>query len=138
MKQENIEDSQAPLHEGTGRHKGRGQRREDNLLVINFFLQEMGLKIMSNTNIKKPRVCPTTPLTTLLRGRGISISRPMLTFAQPHKLYNSKHLTAFSSYMGGLVFHVKAFLDSSQEAALAISANGGGRGFPVPKPVVLV
>ncbi|NXT61533.1 A2ML1 protein, partial [Chaetops frenatus] len=39
---------------------------EDNLLVINFFLQEMGLKIMSNTNIKKPRVCPATPLTTML------------------------------------------------------------------------
>ncbi|NXL48261.1 A2ML1 protein, partial [Podilymbus podiceps] len=32
-----------------------------------IFLQEMGLKIMSNTNIKKPRVCPTTPSTTLLQ-----------------------------------------------------------------------
>ncbi|XP_032907180.1 alpha-2-macroglobulin-like protein 1 isoform X2 [Catharus ustulatus] len=53
--------------------------------------REMGLKIMSNTNIKKPRVCPTTPLTTMLRGTGMSISRPMLTFAQPHKVYN-KHL----------------------------------------------
>ncbi|NWZ38375.1 A2ML1 protein, partial [Brachypodius atriceps] len=42
----------------------------ENLLVINFFLQEMGLKIMSNTNIKKPRVCPTTPLTSLLRRTG--------------------------------------------------------------------
>ncbi|NXP90694.1 A2ML1 protein, partial [Passerina amoena] len=51
-------------------------RREDNLLVINFFLQEMGLKIMSNTNIKKPRVCPTTPLTTMLRGRGMSLLFP--------------------------------------------------------------
>ncbi|NXA60568.1 A2ML1 protein, partial [Mohoua ochrocephala] len=40
------------------------RRGEDNLLVINVFLQEMGLKIMSNTNIKKPRVCPTSPLTT--------------------------------------------------------------------------
>ncbi|NXM13270.1 A2ML1 protein, partial [Ploceus nigricollis] len=68
-------------------------RGEDNLLVINFFLQEMGLKIMSNTNIKKPRICPTTPLTTMLRDRGMSISRPMLTFAQPHKVYN-KHLTS--------------------------------------------
>ncbi|NWZ78278.1 A2ML1 protein, partial [Poecile atricapillus] len=38
-------------------------RGENNLLVINLFLQEMGLKIMSNTNIKKPRVCPATPLT---------------------------------------------------------------------------
>ncbi|XP_077030243.1 alpha-2-macroglobulin-like protein 1 [Agelaius phoeniceus] len=55
--------------------------------------REMGLKIMSNTNIKKPRVCQTTPLTTMLRGKGIFISRPMLTFAQPHKLYN-KHLTS--------------------------------------------
>ncbi|NXG74960.1 A2ML1 protein, partial [Baryphthengus martii] len=32
-----------------------------------FFLQEMGLKIMSNTDIRKPRVCPTTPSTTLLK-----------------------------------------------------------------------
>ncbi|NWW91819.1 A2ML1 protein, partial [Rhynochetos jubatus] len=41
-------------------------RGEDKLLVHQsfFFLQEMGLKIMSNTNIRKPRVCPTTPLTT--------------------------------------------------------------------------
>ncbi|RMC07527.1 hypothetical protein DUI87_17001 [Hirundo rustica rustica] len=38
--------------------------------------REMGLKIMSNTNIKKPRVCPTTPLTTTLRGTGTFISRP--------------------------------------------------------------
>ncbi|NXH48819.1 A2ML1 protein, partial [Dicaeum eximium] len=51
-------------------------RGEDNLLVINFFLQEMGLKIMSNTNIKKPRVCPTTPLTTVLRGTGMSLLFP--------------------------------------------------------------
>ncbi|NXD41920.1 A2ML1 protein, partial [Copsychus sechellarum] len=48
----------------------------DNLLVINFFLQEMGLKIMSNTNIKKPRVCPTTPLTTKLRGTGMCLLFP--------------------------------------------------------------
>ncbi|NXH01757.1 A2ML1 protein, partial [Loxia leucoptera] len=51
-------------------------RREDNLLVINFFLQETGLKIMSNTNIKKPRVCPTTPLATMLRERGMSLLFP--------------------------------------------------------------
>ncbi|NXP58499.1 A2ML1 protein, partial [Chloropsis cyanopogon] len=51
-------------------------RGEDNLLVINFFLQEMGLKIMSNINIKKPRVCPTTQLTTMLRGRGMSLLFP--------------------------------------------------------------
>ncbi|NXM80360.1 A2ML1 protein, partial [Oenanthe oenanthe] len=52
------------------------RRGEENLLVINFFLQEMGLKIMSNTNIKKPRVCPTTPLTTKLRGTGMSLLFP--------------------------------------------------------------
>ncbi|NXQ59526.1 A2ML1 protein, partial [Anthoscopus minutus] len=49
---------------------------KDSLLVINFFLQEMGLKIMSNTNIKKPRVCPTTPLTTMLRGTGLPLLFP--------------------------------------------------------------
>lgn len=106
--------------------------------MTNFFLQEMGLKIMSNTNIKKPRVCPTTPLTTMLRGTGLYVFRPMLTFAQPHKVYNSKHLPAVSSYIGGLVFHVKAVLGLSQEAALAVSVNGGERGFPVPKPVVIM
>ncbi|NXW67201.1 A2ML1 protein, partial [Hirundo rustica] len=57
-------------------------RGEDNLLVFNFFLQEMGLKIMSNTNIKKPRVCPTTPLTTTLRGTGTSL------------LFSTEHLTS--------------------------------------------
>ncbi|NXY09522.1 A2ML1 protein, partial [Pteruthius melanotis] len=51
-------------------------REEGNLLVINVFLQEMGLKIMSNTNIKKPRVCPTTPLTTTLRRTGTSLLFP--------------------------------------------------------------
>lgn len=100
--------------------------------MINFFLQEMGLKIMSNTNIKKPRVCPTAPLTPVLREPGTFISRPMLTFAQPHKAYNSKHLPAVSSYMGGLVLHVKAVLGLSQDAAPAVSANGEERGFPVP------
>ncbi|NXO80718.1 A2ML1 protein, partial [Sitta europaea] len=50
--------------------------REDNLVVINFFLQEMGLKIMSNTNIKKPRVCPTNPLTTVLQGKGTPLLFP--------------------------------------------------------------
>ncbi|NXB46986.1 A2ML1 protein, partial [Leucopsar rothschildi] len=55
-----------------GRHKGG----EDNLLVIIFFLQEMGLKIMSNTNIKKPRVCPATLSTTKLRGTGMSLLFP--------------------------------------------------------------
>ncbi|NWV23096.1 A2ML1 protein, partial [Origma solitaria] len=46
---------------------------EDKLLVINFFLQEMGLKIMSNTNIKKPRACLTTPLTKMLWGTGMHL-----------------------------------------------------------------
>ncbi|NWX05020.1 A2ML1 protein, partial [Caloenas nicobarica] len=38
-------------------------------LCVSFFfpLQEMGLKIMSNTNIRKPRVCPTTSSTTMLQ-----------------------------------------------------------------------
>ncbi|XP_064500878.1 alpha-2-macroglobulin-like protein 1 [Pseudopipra pipra] len=55
--------------------------------------REMGLKIMSNTNIRKPRVCPTTSLTTKLQKTGVFISRPMLMFAQPRKAYN-KHLTS--------------------------------------------
>ncbi|NWV59687.1 A2ML1 protein, partial [Malurus elegans] len=75
--------------------RGRGQ---DNLLVINFFLQEMGLKIMSNTNIKKPRVCPTTPLGTMLRGTGIFISRPRLTFAQPQHLTSTYQPTTFPPF----------------------------------------
>ncbi|XP_051473048.1 alpha-2-macroglobulin-like protein 1 [Apus apus] len=54
--------------------------------------REMGLKIMSNTNIRKPRVCPTTPSTTMLREITMFTSRPMLMFAQPHKIYND-HLT---------------------------------------------
>ncbi|NWS92759.1 A2ML1 protein, partial [Toxostoma redivivum] len=57
-------------------------RGEDNLLLIIFFLQEMGLKIMSNTNIKKPRVCPATPLTAKLRGTGMSL------------LFQTEHLTS--------------------------------------------
>ncbi|XP_074728085.1 alpha-2-macroglobulin-like protein 1 [Strix uralensis] len=55
--------------------------------------REMGLKIMSNTNIRKPRVCPTTPSTTMLQETGLVTSRPMLMFAQPHKAYNTEHLT---------------------------------------------
>ncbi|KFO60042.1 Alpha-2-macroglobulin-like 1, partial [Corvus brachyrhynchos] len=74
-------------------------RGEDNLLVIIFFLQEMGLKIMSNTNIKKPRVCPTTALTTVLRETGTFISRPMLMFAQPHKVYNKHLISTFQPTM---------------------------------------
>ncbi|NWR52599.1 A2ML1 protein, partial [Regulus satrapa] len=63
-------------------------RGEDNLLMINFFLQEMGLKIMSNTNIKKPSICPTTPLTTMLRGTRMLISRPISL------LFPTEHLTS--------------------------------------------
>ncbi|XP_009320150.1 PREDICTED: alpha-2-macroglobulin-like protein 1 [Pygoscelis adeliae] len=55
--------------------------------------REMGLKIMSNTNIRKPRVCPTTPSTTMLQETAMFTSRPMLMFAQPHKAYNTEHLT---------------------------------------------
>uniref|UniRef100_A0A8B9NHY5 Alpha-2-macroglobulin bait region domain-containing protein n=1 Tax=Accipiter nisus TaxID=211598 RepID=A0A8B9NHY5_9AVES len=54
--------------------------------------REMGLKIMSNTNIRRPRVCPTTPLTTMLQETGVFTSRPLFMFAQPHKAYN-KHLS---------------------------------------------
>ncbi|NXW23021.1 A2ML1 protein, partial [Circaetus pectoralis] len=45
----------------------RGQASGASVL---FLLQEMGLKIMSNTNIRRPRVCPTTPLTTMLQETG--------------------------------------------------------------------
>ncbi|XP_010147954.1 PREDICTED: alpha-2-macroglobulin-like protein 1 [Eurypyga helias] len=55
--------------------------------------KEMGLKIMSNTNIRKPRVCPTTPLTTLPQETPMFTSRPMMLFAQPHKAHNTGHLT---------------------------------------------
>ncbi|XP_010225972.1 PREDICTED: alpha-2-macroglobulin-like protein 1 [Tinamus guttatus] len=50
--------------------------------------KEMGLKILSNTNIKKPRVCLTTQSTTMLKGTG-----PTLMFAQPYKAYKTGHLT---------------------------------------------
>ncbi|XP_074009222.1 alpha-2-macroglobulin-like protein 1 [Numenius arquata] len=56
--------------------------------------REMGLKIMSNTNIRKPTVCPTTPSTTMLQETAVFTSRPMLMFAQPHKEYNIEHLTS--------------------------------------------
>ncbi|XP_010075937.1 PREDICTED: alpha-2-macroglobulin-like protein 1 [Pterocles gutturalis] len=54
--------------------------------------REMGLKIMSNTNIRKPRVCPTTPSTTMLQETAMLTSKTMLMFAQPHT-YNTEHLT---------------------------------------------
>lgn len=50
--------------------------------------REMGLKIMSNTNIRKPRLCLTTQSTTMMQERGMFTSRPMLMFAQPHKESN--------------------------------------------------
>ncbi|NWZ47531.1 A2ML1 protein, partial [Haliaeetus albicilla] len=46
------------------------RRGEASGASVLFFLQEMGLKIMSNTNIRRPRVCPTTPLTTMLQETG--------------------------------------------------------------------
>ncbi|NXS07379.1 A2ML1 protein, partial [Neodrepanis coruscans] len=57
-----------PLHKGTGRHKIEGIEKKTNFWLFSsfFFLQEMGLKIMSNTNIRKPRVCPTVSLTMSL------------------------------------------------------------------------
>ncbi|NXS68243.1 A2ML1 protein, partial [Pandion haliaetus] len=45
-------------------------RRQASGASVLFFLQEMGLKIMSNTNIRRPRECPTTPLTTMLQETG--------------------------------------------------------------------
>ncbi|XP_010179777.1 PREDICTED: alpha-2-macroglobulin-like protein 1 [Mesitornis unicolor] len=54
--------------------------------------RKMGLKIMSNTNIRKPKVCPTTPSTTMLQETATFTTRSMLMFAQPHKVYNTKHL----------------------------------------------
>ncbi|XP_005531071.1 PREDICTED: alpha-2-macroglobulin-like protein 1 [Pseudopodoces humilis] len=79
------------LHQVSEDDRSCGFPNSDGPDVFTAF-REMGLKIMSNTNIKKPRVCPTTPLTSTLRGTGKIISRPMLMFAQPHKVYNSKYL----------------------------------------------
>ncbi|XP_035170950.1 alpha-2-macroglobulin-like protein 1 isoform X2 [Oxyura jamaicensis] len=56
--------------------------------------KEMGLKIMSNTNIRKPRLCLTTQSTTMLQETGVITSRPMLMFAQPHKAHNRHLLTS--------------------------------------------
>ncbi|NXT78636.1 A2ML1 protein, partial [Zapornia atra] len=75
--------------------------------LIFFFLQEMGLKIMSNTNIRKPRVCPTTPSTTTLQETAIFTSRPMLMFGQPHKTSNREHLTT-STYQPAMFPHVSS------------------------------
>ncbi|XP_066861691.1 alpha-2-macroglobulin-like protein 1 [Anser cygnoides] len=54
--------------------------------------KEMGLKIMSNTNIRKPRLCLTTQSTAMLQETGVITPRPMLMFAQPHKAPNTGHL----------------------------------------------
>ncbi|XP_058693150.1 alpha-2-macroglobulin-like protein 1 [Poecile atricapillus] len=81
------------LHQVSEDDRSCGFPNSDGPDVFTAF-REMGLKIMSNTNIKKPRVCPATPLTSTQRGTGKIISRPMLMFAQPHKVYNSKHLPA--------------------------------------------
>ncbi|XP_072192295.1 alpha-2-macroglobulin-like protein 1 [Excalfactoria chinensis] len=58
--------------------------------------REMGLKIMSNTNIMKPRLCLTTQSTTMMQERGLFTSRPMLMFAQPHEESNTGHLMTTS------------------------------------------
>ncbi|XP_053925257.1 alpha-2-macroglobulin-like protein 1 isoform X2 [Cuculus canorus] len=56
--------------------------------------REIGLKIMSNTNIRKPSACSTTPSTTILRETVIFTSRPMLMFAQPRRAYKKRLTTA--------------------------------------------
>ncbi|NXS98378.1 A2ML1 protein, partial [Jacana jacana] len=53
-----------------------------------FVLQDMGLKIMSNTNIRKPTVCPTTPSTTMSQETAASYLREHLT--------STHHPTVFS------------------------------------------
>lgn len=119
----------------------RVEGREENTsfwCISSFFLQEMGLKIISNTNIRKPRVCPTTPSTTMLQEKRMFTSRPMLMFGQTHESHNSKHLPTVPSYRGCLVFQVKAVLGLSWESELAVTANGGERAFPGSKPVVLL
>ncbi|NXP80594.1 A2ML1 protein, partial [Ramphastos sulfuratus] len=51
-----------------------------------FFLQqEMGLKVMSNTNIRKPRVCLTTSSTTMLKERRILAFMPILMLSESHR-----------------------------------------------------
>ncbi|NXL89085.1 A2ML1 protein, partial [Alectura lathami] len=59
-----------------------------------IFLQEMGLKVMSNTNIRKPRLCLSTQSTTMLQEAEMFTSRPMLMFAQPYKEYNRHLMTS--------------------------------------------
>ncbi|XP_042724037.1 alpha-2-macroglobulin-like protein 1 [Lagopus leucura] len=54
--------------------------------------REMGLKIMSNINIRKPRLCLTNQSTTTMKKRGMFTSSPMLMLAQPHKESNTGHL----------------------------------------------
>ncbi|XP_010020446.1 PREDICTED: alpha-2-macroglobulin-like protein 1 [Nestor notabilis] len=56
--------------------------------------REMGLKIISNTNIRKPRVCSTTPSTAKLQEKGTFTSRPTLMVAQTLEAHNTEHLTA--------------------------------------------
>ncbi|XP_054246228.1 alpha-2-macroglobulin-like protein 1 [Indicator indicator] len=59
--------------------------------------KEMGLKVMSNTNIRKPGVCLTTSSTTVLQERRILTFRPMLTFAQSHRAGSRERLTTSTS-----------------------------------------
>ncbi|NWX16595.1 A2ML1 protein, partial [Aegotheles bennettii] len=74
------------------------QRGDDKLLVHHsfFFLQEMGLKIMSNTNIRKPRVCPTTPSTTVLQERADPVVTVTLLFPAEHLTTSTYQPTMFS------------------------------------------
>ncbi|NXJ53296.1 A2ML1 protein, partial [Spizaetus tyrannus] len=72
------------------RTERRGQAPGASVL---FFLQEMGLKIMSNTNIRRPRVCPTTPLTTMLQETGISKPGPEDPVVTGSLLFPAEHLS---------------------------------------------
>uniref|UniRef100_A0A669QP53 Alpha-2-macroglobulin like 1 n=1 Tax=Phasianus colchicus TaxID=9054 RepID=A0A669QP53_PHACC len=54
--------------------------------------REMGLKIMSNINIRKPRLCLTNQSTAMMKERGMFTSSPMLMFARPHKESNTGRL----------------------------------------------
>ncbi|XP_032302727.1 alpha-2-macroglobulin-like protein 1 isoform X5 [Coturnix japonica] len=68
-----------------------GFQNSDQPDVFTAFM-EMGLKIMSNTNIRKPSLCLTTQSTTMMQERGLFTSGPMLMFAQPHEESNTGHL----------------------------------------------
>ncbi|XP_054019892.1 alpha-2-macroglobulin-like protein 1 [Dryobates pubescens] len=60
--------------------------------------RDMGLKVMSNTKIRKPRVCQTTSSTTRLQERRILNYRPILTYTQSHRARSREHLTTSTSH----------------------------------------